>query len=179
MANLPKQPKSGKNSRQRSTKRSWHNHLPAWIKNDAAYQRLSPGVRHTLQEIANTCDTPDDDGNLMGAFGGETLMVKCGGSPSTFWRHVGRLDTCGFIVPINHGGGRLANTWAVPGMKGGLDHQRIRRAKRIQTDDGKIHVDYGATPTRYEPNKNTGPLVSQNETLAPLVSQNDMAPVPK
>ena len=128
----------------------WHNHLPAWITEDAGYRRLTPGYRQTLQAIADMCDQPDQHGSLLGAFGGKGLIQRIGCSRSTFWQHVKRLEALGFVVPIARGGllglhgqagyRNIGNVYGIPGRRGGLDQRRSHREMRrmVRDQNGRI-----------------------------------------
>lgn len=109
----------------------WHNPLPGWIVESAEYAGLTAGPRQTLQAIADSCDPPDAQGNLTGAFG--RLWQAAGCSKRSFWRHVRQLDLSGMICTLGHGGPHgmrclnVTNTYGVPGRRGSLDHRKCRR----------------------------------------------------
>lgn len=92
---------------------AWHNHLPSWIRSDPPYQQLAGQVRHTLQTIADKCDPPDERGDLIGAFGGSSLLRSCGVSRATLFRHIARLMDDGYLLKIPGDG--KSNRYAVPG----------------------------------------------------------------
>jgi hypothetical protein len=114
-----------------------------------------------LQAIADACDHPDGDGNLIGAFGGsgffaERAMVH----PRTFWRKIATLTAAGFLVVVGRGGtlrvdGRTSNagnSYGVPGTKGNLSHRRVDRemVRMIRDDGGQLVREVmlpGVTPT--------------------------------
>src|SRR5687768_13650968 len=112
----------------------YHNRLPPWILKSPEYATYSAGERHTLQGIANAADNAKRDpaGNLLGAFGGQKLIAKCGTSTPTFWRHVRKFEAAGHVVLISRGGpchssGWLANVWAIPATRGALHGERVQR----------------------------------------------------
>jgi hypothetical protein len=111
-------------------RRAWHNHLPDWIRSAAEFRRLSVGVRHTLQAIADQCDAPDSSGNLLKCWGGKCLRELALVCPATFWRHIKKLMDVGFVVQIERGGGK-ANAYAIPGQPGNLDHVNVRRGRQM------------------------------------------------
>ncbi len=137
----------------------WHNALFSWIQSDQRYQRLRPQFRHTLQSIANAC-SPDDSGNLVGAFGGQRLIERAGCGRSSFWRHVARLEKLGFVVTLSRGGtvnGRnYGNVYGIPIAPGALDERRCaRRMQRMVTGDDGVRrpqvLEPGTQPTLWRP----------------------------
>ncbi len=125
----------------------WHNTLPEWILADAGYRRLKCGPRATLQAIADMCDAPDANGDLMVAFGGQYLADQAGVSMPTLWRHIKKLENCGYIATLGRGGtigGRnYGNQYAIPHALGALTHRR--RARELRTmrrgDDHKYRPE--------------------------------------
>lgn len=118
----------------------WHNNLPAWIMVDERYERLVPSIRRTLQAIADKCDAPDQQGNLTGAFGGQSLVESAGCSVRSFWNHLARLEQLGFVATLGRGGtiGRrnYGNIYGIPGSRGSLDSRRARRRMQVMVDSG-------------------------------------------
>ena len=164
---------------------AWHNKLPAWIKADPTYHCLRQGPRHTLQVMADRCDAPprDETGEIIGSapllvcFGGRRLRDACGCGSRTVWRHLGKLIELGYVVPLSHGVGRLANIYGVPGRRGDLDLYSAEQGERRGTGPG-------GRWEREDTTKLLG-LLCQNDTLAggdptkTEAGQNDTAAVPK
>ncbi len=129
----------------------WRNELPAWIVADAAWPELRAGVRRTLQAIADACDPPDALGNLIGCWGGRHLVRAAEISTRTLWRHVGRLERCGFLVCLGSGyvydGRNFGNRYGIPANRGALDSRRQQRGlqRMIRDANGKHR------PSRIEP----------------------------
>jgi len=123
-------------------RRVWHNALPAWIVESAAWSGLRGGPRATLQAIANACDPPDVTGSLGVAFGGMHLIDTIGIHRTTFFRHVTKLEKAGFLVCLGRGGvirgKHVGNCWGVPGSPGALDRRARQREWRqmLPGDDG-------------------------------------------
>ena len=142
--------------------RRWHNSLPAWIVQDAGYERLSQSVRQTLHAIADTCDppSPHGDGSLTVAFGGQPLNEAAGCSGRTFWRHVKLLIGTGYVVLLGRGGaygGRTyGNQYGLPGRRGALDERgcRQRLQRMVRHDDGAwrpVVIEPGTQATLWGP----------------------------
>src|SRR4051794_27654572 len=85
--------------------RRWLNRLPEWIGDAPEYALLKANLRRTLEVIAHRCDRPNESGDLLDCLGGSDLMNEIGVSASTFWRHANQLESLGFIVTVNRGGG--------------------------------------------------------------------------
>lgn len=124
--------------------RAWRNQLPAWIVQDDPYQRMVASMKRSLQAIADKCDRADEQGNLLGAFGGQALYKAAGCSARSMWTHIDRFSAMGYVVCIGRGGRfanrTLANIYGIPGRRGGLDHRRARRELRTMDKgrDGKF-----------------------------------------
>ena len=151
---------------------NWHNALPSWIRADSAYQELPQGVRHTLQTIANLCDKPSEGCELLlVCFAGERVYASCGCARATFKRHVQKLNSLGYVVPLTRGGGRLATVYGVPGERGQLDQHRAEEKAKprlwSRADSEQLRSLVSGIETLAPP----APLVSQNET--PPVSRCD------
>jgi hypothetical protein len=117
----------------------WHNALPAWIANDATYQKLRQGCRHTLQAIADWCDDPkrfDNGETLLVCFGGDSLIRECGCSTRTYRRHMKVLTKNGFVVCVSGGVGKLASIYGIPGCHGELDAYRAEPGDRRGSGPG-------------------------------------------
>lgn len=134
----------------RSAVQRWSNALPEWIVNSEAHKRLRAQFKHTLQVIADACDPPTSDGALTGAFGGESLIQAANCARSTFWEHLRRLETLGFVVTLARGGQirvrtgnrtrNLGNVYGVPGYEGALNDRRSQRERvQIFRDGGVVH----------------------------------------
>lgn len=112
----------------------YHQPLPAWITTTTTFDRYPPMRRAILQAIADACDTPAPGRSLVGALGGAHLVRRIGCSRATFWRHLRRLVSDGFIVPLglggNLGGTNCANEYGIPASLGALDDRRIDRRMR-------------------------------------------------
>ncbi len=155
---LTHRPATSRRSQDKPATRRWHNHLPGWILDDPAYQRLRGQFKRTLQAIANKGDL-HEDGSLYPCFGGADLISQAGCSRSKFWAHLKRLEELGFVVTLNRGGqiGRrnLGNVYGVPGTKGGLDSRRCAREMRLMRlgEDGRrrpVVITPGAQATIWE-----------------------------
>ena len=114
--------------------RRWHNHVPAWIPQESAYQALPRGVGTTLQTIADACNPPGPDGSLVGAYGGQELIRRSRCSARTFWRHLDLLVKHGYVIVLVRGG-RLGNRnvsseYGIPGHRGALDAAAAKRLTR-------------------------------------------------
>ncbi|MFA9478533.1 hypothetical protein ACERK3_09515 [Phycisphaerales bacterium AB-hyl4] len=146
-----------------TSSRPWHNHLPAWIREDEAFARLRPQFRGTLQAIADACDAPGPDGSLLGAFGGKRLVEAAGVGRSTFWRHLERLTRLGYVVLLKRGGAfgdrNLGNIYAIPGHRSALDDRRCaRRMQRmVPSADGTLKpeiIEPGTQPQLWPGSQN-------------------------
>lgn len=127
----------------------WHNHLPEWVLQHPVFTR--PGVenltnRAVLQSIADACRR-DAHGNLVGAYGGQHLIMRAGVSRETFFRARKRLEKAGLLVTIARGGvlgegtegpkRTIANTYGVPAWPGALDHVRARPREQAMRPTGE------------------------------------------
>jgi len=151
---------------------AWTNALPAWIQEDPAFASLKPGLRHTLQTVANACDPPTADGSLLVCFGGQQLYRRIGIQPSTWWEHLKRLELLGYLVTLRRGGvygsTNYGNQYGIPGTRGALDHRRCRRETRrmIRGSDGVLRPQIlhpGDQTTLWPTSESTGG-VSENRT---------------
>ena len=84
----------------RGNRPAWFNQVPAWIRNDERYLDLVKSIRRTHQAIANRCNAPDSDGNLVGCFGGKSLADDARCSVRSLWNHVKRLEALGFLATV-------------------------------------------------------------------------------
>jgi len=134
---------------------AWHSHLPRWILDHPAYDKLRKEHVSTLQAIANDC-RPDDDGNLTGCFGGLQLQHSARVSARTLTRHLAKLTSLGFVVPTFVATNKamkmarrpLCNIYGIPGKPGGLESKRAHKQVRVYTrrDDGQFvtqHLESG------------------------------------
>ncbi len=105
------------------------------------------------------------------------MVEACGCSSTTWWRHFGKLIELGYVVPLSHGAGRLANVYGIPGRRGELDRFRAKPGERRGSGPGRRWE-------RADTKKLLG-LLCQNDTLADGDStkteagQNGTAAVPK
>lgn len=142
----------------------WHNPIPLWILQDETYvalTRRNPAYARILQAICDTCDRPDEQGSLVGAFrSGRAFARAANVATSTFWKGVAELVAHGVVVVLANGGTvrlphrtiNASNTYGVPGHKGALDHRAVRREfRQVQVDaDGcrravRVHAGDQAT----------------------------------
>lgn len=114
---------------ERCSAMSWKNHLPRWILEDPHYKSLKSNPRRVLQVMADRCDSPDEDGNLVGCFGGEPLWKEIAIGNSTFWVHKKKLVVLGFLVVLKRGRQHRhhndANIYGIPGKRGSLSGRAL------------------------------------------------------
>lgn len=121
----------------------YHQHLPAWIYQTAAWAGLRQQHRATLQAVADCCGREQGDdgkptGNLVGCIGGTRLAERAGVSDRTLTNHLNVLIAAGLVVPTFVPSPRamrmarrsLANIYGIPGRSGGLEHKRAQQYKR-------------------------------------------------
>lgn len=111
------------------------NATPPWIVCDGKYKKLKSQHRLTLQGICNKANPPADAfGDLVGVFGGQTLLEACGCEQRTFWRHLIKLEVLGYVVTLGRGGTyngkNYGNQYGVPGQRGSLNAQKAKREMR-------------------------------------------------
>ena len=131
-------------------KSRWHNDIPLWIEGDPRRGQLGLAAQAVLRVIADTCDPPDGDGNLIGAFGGAAFFAnESGVSRRTYWRAIDGLTRLGFVVLLGRGGllrsrsrggiTNAGNAYGIPGVRDGLNHRRSTRemVRIIEDADGR------------------------------------------
>lgn len=175
----------------------YHQHLPAWIYETAAWQGLRQQHRATLQAVADCCDREQDDagrltGNLVGCLGGKRLAERAGVSARTLTNHLNVLIEAGLVVPTFVPSPRamrmarrsLANTYGVPGRPRGLEHKRAQQHKRPYSKraDGRAvpqHLEAGDQAELFDGPNTQGPPPAQDPAHPTSAehSRRDQAPL--
>ena len=103
--------------------------------------------RHALYVMAWCCDKPDDRGNLLGGYMGDSVRKEIGCSNGAFWKYYRDFEAMGFIVTLARGGAcgkhNLGNAIGIPSSPGALDALRVERRTTV---NGKG----GSRPTKWD-----------------------------
>ena len=93
---------------------------------------------------------------MVGALGGRELIEAAVGANrqgqprrSTFWLHIRKLETLGFVALLMRGGvvgsRSVSNVYGIPGRPGGLDHRRSDRelVRMVADRNGRLRPESG------------------------------------
>lgn len=120
-------------------KKPFFKHLPDWMYDDPQYVALGAGPRLLLHLISGQCDQHVDSGSRRGCKAVSLLKETSGiKSKSAFTNNMNKLRDAGFVVKVGQGAGRgNANEYAVPGVRGALDHLDVGDDDRFKTQPNK------------------------------------------